>query len=116
MPFYIEVSANGVNIGKSQILSVPVAEVAKRLKPIDKSLIVGTWWNSKYDPDYWAYYSFNDDGTGVYAQKKYDEIYSFTYELDGNDIHIYWTNECRSLHFYNNNLYEIGGMGFKWEK
>lgn len=44
MPFYIEVTANGVMIGKSQMLSVPVAEVAKRLLPIQIEEIVGTWY------------------------------------------------------------------------
>ena len=43
MPFYIEVSANGVNIGKSQILSVPVAEYAKRTGELTKEMLVGTW-------------------------------------------------------------------------
>lgn len=43
MPFFIEVTANGVMIGKSQMLSVPVAEVAKQLAPIDKEKIIGTW-------------------------------------------------------------------------
>ena len=43
MPFFIEVTANGVMIGKSQMLSVPVAEVAKQLAPIDREKIIGTW-------------------------------------------------------------------------
>ena len=57
MPFYIEVTANGVMIGKSQMLSVPVAEVAKQVAPLDKSLIVGTIW--KLDP---YTLTFKEDG------------------------------------------------------
>jgi len=43
MPFYVEVSANGVSIGKSQVLSVPIAEYAKRTGALTKDLLVGTW-------------------------------------------------------------------------
>lgn len=88
MPFFIEVTANGVLIGKSQILSVPVAEVAKQVAPIDKSLIVGTWIkesdnNASRETGYyindenlictymqfWEYrekYEFREDGSGIY--------------------------------------------------
>ncbi len=58
MPFYIEVTANGVMIGKSQMLSVPVAEVAKKLAPID---VIGKWQRSE---EY--YMVFYDNGTGIY--------------------------------------------------
>lgn len=43
MPFFIEVTANGVNIGKSQMLSVPVAEYAKRTGQLSPELLIGTW-------------------------------------------------------------------------
>ena len=46
MPFFIEVSVDGTLIGKSQILSVPVAEVAKRLKSsLSVEDLVGSWLN-----------------------------------------------------------------------
>lgn len=44
MPFFISVTVDGLLIGKSQILSVPVAEVANKVKStfsIDE--LVGTW-------------------------------------------------------------------------
>lgn len=65
MPFFIEVSANGAMIGKSQILNVPVAEVAKNVAPIDKNLIVGTWTTKgRYGQLlYDVYLSFGTDGT-----------------------------------------------------
>ena len=68
MPFYIEVTANGVMIGKSQMLSVPVAEVAKQVAPLDKSLIVGTIW--KLDP---YTLTFKEDGKVTYGSG--DNIY-----------------------------------------
>ena len=70
MPFFIEVTANGVSIGKSQILSVPVAEVAKQLAPKDKNLIVGTWCPEDIvlnpqnaSKDSYETYTFVDDNT-----------------------------------------------------
>ena len=86
MPFFIEVSANGVMIGKSQMLSVPVAEVAKRIAPIDKSLIVGTWVpNSSSFGD--SRYIFYDDGK-VKHQSDYENI-TGEYLIEGNNIFIY---------------------------
>ncbi len=79
MPFFIEVTANGVMIGKTQMLSVPVAEVAKRLAPLDKNLIVGTWRNSDD-----SYIRFNSDGTGSRSSS------NFIYEIQGQTIYIFY--------------------------
>lgn len=100
MPFFIEVTANGVMIGKSQILSVPVAEVAKQLAPIDKSQIVGSW---KYEengnkPAFWGvYYTFYDNGTVEFWGKEiyssgssYENSGTFSYIIIGNVIRILW--------------------------
>lgn len=46
MPFFIEVQVNGVTIGKSQILNVPVAEIANKLKSsFTMEDLVGNWKN-----------------------------------------------------------------------
>lgn len=67
MPFFIEVTANGVMIGKSQMLSVPVAEVAKRVAPIDKNLILGSWkWEEKENG---VYYTFCENGIVEFRSK-----------------------------------------------
>lgn len=43
LPFYIEATVDGTLIGKSQLLSVPVAEYAKRTDELPKELIQRTW-------------------------------------------------------------------------
>ena len=49
LPLYISVSVNGVLIGKSQVLSVPVAETAKSLAPaFDLNDLLGTWEMNNY--------------------------------------------------------------------
>ena len=85
MPFYIEVTANGVMIGKSQMLSVPVAEVAKQVAPIDKSLIVGTIW--KKDP---YTLTFKEDGKVTYRYGDIDgATKDYRYQVDGTFIYVY---------------------------
>lgn len=72
MPFYIEVTANGVMIGKSQMLSVPVAEVAKQVAPID---VIGKWQRSEED-----YMVFYDNGTGIYYHWGVTETFTYLVE------------------------------------
>lgn len=101
MPFFIEVTANGVMVGKSQILSVPVAEVAKQLAPMDKKQIVGTWKYEKYGnkPTYTGiFYTFYDDGTVTYECRWYysnnsmsTSTANFTYQIIGNMILLIWS-------------------------
>ena len=89
MPFYIEVTANGVMIGKSQMLSVPVAEVAKQVAPID---VVGKWQRRDNGEFSEVFITFFNDGTGYYESHSYDENHSevgtrtrpFTYIIEGN--------------------------------
>lgn len=70
LPLYISVSVDGVLIGKSQVLSVPVAETAKSLAPaFDLNDLLGTWeWSGSLDlPGTYHQYIktivFNKDGS-----------------------------------------------------
>ena len=98
MPFYIEVTANGVMIGKSQMLSVPVAEVAKQMAPINKSLYIGKWrYKSSDEVD------FNEDGTATittYYPQMNGEIHTETkqyfYKVDGANIYLIGAEEYDS--------------------
>lgn len=94
MPFFISVTVDGMLIGKSQILSVPVAEVANKLKSsFTMDDLLGTWGN--IDDNYHAknsqMYVFYKNGTVDSILKDYDGTYtdSYNYEIDGNNIYIY---------------------------
>ena len=67
LPFFIEVSVDGTVIGKSQILTVPIAEAAKDLAPgIDIDELVGTWKCVGYDSELdiiLLNFSSNDSGS-----------------------------------------------------
>lgn len=87
LPFFIEVSANGAMIGKSQILSVPVAEVAKQLEPLKLEDVVGTWVIGEGGDEYCSV-TFNSDMT---AQQNFGSyIYQGNFFIDGKNIIFYW--------------------------
>ena len=91
MPFFISVTVDGLLIGKSQILSVPVAEVANKMKSsFTKEFLIGTW---KANTIEWtSLFQFNEDMTMVWTLS-YSDGYSisdyYTYEIDGNTIWCY---------------------------
>ena len=43
LPLYVSATVDGIMVGKSQILNVPVAEAAKTLVNVDPELICRTW-------------------------------------------------------------------------
>ena len=52
LPLYISATVDGVMVGRSQILTVPVAEAAKTLVNVDLELICKTWEDIKGSGDY----------------------------------------------------------------
>ncbi len=54
LPLWVSATVDGITIGRTQILSVPVAEYAKRIDSLDKKLIIGRSWsftNNNNDAD-----------------------------------------------------------------
>ena len=109
LPFFIEVSVDGTVIGKSQILTVPLAEAAKYLAPgIDIDDLVGTWsYGDIVDGGYARQIVFSKDGTGIRSEKKGDYVSSndFSYDIEGKNIYICTNIELETLHYKNGALY-----------
>ena len=85
LPLWISATVEGVVIGKSQVLNVPVAEYAKRTGSLTKELLCSKTWEGSYgEPPITASYSFSLDGT--YSKNGSE---SGTYEIDGNHIYVY---------------------------
>ena len=109
IPFFIEVSVDGTVIGKSQILTVPLAEAAKYLAPgIDIDDLVGTWsYGDIVDGGYARQIVFSKDGTGIRSEKKGDYVSSndFSYDIEGKNIYICTNIELETLHYKNGALY-----------
>ena len=103
LPFFIEVSVDGTVIGKSQILTVPIAEAAKYLAPgIDIDDLVGTWsWKSYYGEVY--SFTFRRDFSGTLNAKDGEE--QFTYEIEGKNLMIYYSDRMSRLRYHKGKIY-----------
>lgn len=93
LPLFIEVSIDGAMIAKSQILSVPVAEVAKQVVG-DFTIkdIVGKWKVTHGD----KYYVFNEDYTFqiIYENNYGGSIWGGIYAFKPNgDLIVYRTGD-----------------------
>ena len=106
LPFFIEVSVDGTVIGKSQILTVPIAESAKYLAPgIDIDDLVGTW--SYGDGNYVRQIVLSRDGKGIRSEKKgnYVDSEDFSYDIEGNNIYVCTKIGLETIHYKNGALY-----------
>ena len=65
LPFFVSATVDGVLIGRSQILSVPVAEYAKRTGQLTPEILCSKTW------------------TSIYAGGAYTETYSLHFETNG---------------------------------
>ena len=103
LPFFIEVSVDGTVIGKSQILTVPIAEAAKYLAPgIDIDDLVRTWsWKSYYGEVY--SFTFRRDFSGTLNAKDGEE--QFTYEIEGKNLMIYYSDRMSRLRYHKGKIY-----------
>lgn len=87
LPFFVSVSVDGKLVGKTQILTVPVAEYAKKTGVLTKEMLVGTW--TRNDEDSKATYTFSLGGTCSYIHVFYEdgvESCNYNYYIDGNQI------------------------------
>ena len=120
-PLFISVTVDGTLIGKSQILSVPVAEVANNLKSsFTKEDLIGTWVYYDYDGNISEKYIFKENGEveNVYVLGEYH--YKGEYEIVGNNIYIFTKGGYDSgedinmniLRWYKSVLYIDGNMKY----
>lgn len=109
LPLFIEVSVDGKLIGKTQILSVPVAEIATRLKSsFTKENLVGTWKSED------AVFTFRQDNTGMIVGL-HSDVDNFEYEIEGNLIYLYCIYQCYEDFGDGIRLYtERDVLTFKW--
>lgn len=81
LPLWITATVDGVSMGKTQILTVPVAEHAKHTGTLTKEKLIGRWYTKGY-AEYG--FTFHSDGT---AKRHYTgSTAPYTYEIDGNFV------------------------------
>ena len=99
LPLYISVTVDGVLIGKRQILSVPVAEVAKAVVPeLTVEKLVGTWsggYTNAYGVQSYTI-TFSVNGTCDYlhvdSQEGGSDVSTGTFKykiIDGHTVFLY---------------------------
>ena len=105
LPFFISVSVDGKLVGKSQVLTVPVAEYAKKTGTLTKELLCSKNWKCEYYMEESIVYVFFPNNTGKWyrtpetgsAEKDGD---SFSYFIVGNDVVIFSdTDTCYGKRF-----------------
>lgn len=116
LPLFISVTVNEVLIGKSQILNVPVAEVANTLKSdftLDELCKTWTWVYRPWE-DLWynISYDFRKDGEVVHTEKRNGSInwvHTFvgTYEVEGNNIYVFFDRNSTDEDDYSGRIYVI---------
>lgn len=96
LPFFISVTVDGTLVGKSQILSVPVAEYAKKTGELTKEMLVGTWGQMGFENRY--VYIYYDNGKCEYRDLTPEHSYKMygEYYIDGNSICMIW---LEGLHY-----------------
>lgn len=76
LPLYISATVDGVMVGRSQILTVPVAEAAKTLVNVDLELICKTWEDIKTDGGY---------SKGVRITLNQNDTFSYSFGQDDGE-------------------------------
>ena len=109
LPFFISAYVDGKLIGRSQILTVPVAEYAKKARyaeyagtanyahktgVLTKTLLEGTW----IDHYGYDYYIFNADSTLVIKRLDDNTEEYYKYYIEGNHLYYYNYNLDKRLY------------------
>ena len=90
LPLYISATVDGVMIGRTQVLSVPVAEYAKQTGTLTKEILCSKAWTKKYAYNTYSF-SFSPSGSYSYSmsvtgQNPYSDSGSGTYSINGNTV------------------------------
>lgn len=110
LPFYISAEVDGVLIGKSQLLSVPVAEYAKLSGTLTKEILKSKTWKIREE------YYFDDGRSISFSDKTFsvvdsDGSYSGNYYIQGNIVYL----DSELLLLYIPELNRLVNTGGSWD-
>ncbi|MCM1504215.1 MAG: hypothetical protein NC127_03355 [Muribaculum sp.] len=100
LPLWVSATVDGVNVGKTQVLTVPVAEHSKHYGLLTPQILAGKWTytgnGSKQE------YSFSASGGYTYTRYEktesggwfVDSKASGSYEIDGNMVYMFSSSEA----------------------
>ncbi|MDO5333538.1 MAG: hypothetical protein Q4F93_05935 [bacterium] len=84
LPLYISATVDGVLIGRTQVLSVPVAEYAKQTGALTKNILCGRTWSGNASDGFPISISFSSSGSFSYTGL--NKSISGHYGLCGNTV------------------------------
>lgn len=107
LPLYISVTIDGKLVGKSQVLTVPVAECAKKLAPNPD--FYGTWAPPGNNSTSSEYYTFEKDGKCIIKIVKYSghetDYKNGEFFIQGNVLYLWHDyNDTATFFFVNGKL------------
>lgn len=106
LPLSISASVDGILIGSSSVLNVPVAEYAKATGVLTMEMLVGRTISMTDNRS--MTFASNGIATFVVPWESYTERCQF--EIDGNNVYVYLSNSLTRVFHYsvkNNKFYEI---------
>ena len=104
LPLSISASVDGILIGSSSVLNVPVAEYAKATGVLTMEMLVGRTISMYED----CSMTFASNGIVTHVTPYETERYQF--EIDGNNVYVYLSDSLTRVFHYsvkNNKFYEI---------
>ena len=106
LPLSISASVDGILIGSSSVLNVPVAEYAKATGVLTMEMLVGRTI-SMYDD---CSMTFASNGIATYVDPYVPSTERCQFEIDGNNVYVYLSNSLTRVFHYsvkNNKFYMI---------
>ncbi len=101
LPLWVSATVDGVSVGKTQVLTVPVAEHANHYGLLTPEKLAGTWTYSNDGTE--STYHFSSSGTYTYIRYEGDMLdtnESGSYEIDGNMVYpIRSSSSSRAMHW-----------------
>ena len=85
LPLWISATVDGVSLGKTQILTVPVAEHAKHTGSLTVEKLMGKWTDKEDNTQTITFY-LDGSYTEVHETKWETETINGRYEIDGNFV------------------------------
>lgn len=109
LPLSISASVDGILIGSSSVLNVPVAEYAKATGVLTMEMLVGRTISMDGD----CSMTFASNGIATFVAPEVDKpwIERCQFEIDGNNVYVYRDNNYGWVFHYsvkNNKFYMIG--------
>lgn len=109
LPLSISASVDGILIGSSSVLNVPVAEYAKATGVLTMEMLVGRTISMYEDSSM----TFASNGIATYVISDLDVPHTerYQFEIDGNNVYVYRDNNYGWVFHYsvkNNKFYMIG--------